>query len=216
EIDHHRQSIAELKSKITELQTESQVLRERSSEFESVKSQLAEANAKVAVFEKQSDSLKAGLAKVDQELDSLSDQRKEMSLNEENMRSEFDRLKSRESQMSQFTKQLDDQKVELKKFAKRLAYEMKTSKAFHPLRSLLKLTEAEISKLEVKLSRTAPLAVERASLQEQFEKLVHQRDMIKKSIAQSEIEIEKQATEVVALTQRSVLVPLPPLPPKKK
>lgn len=128
----------------------------------------------------------------------------------------IEELRSREAQVSNYSRLVDEQKFKLRRFADDLAEEVTGLQMLNPLSDYLELTNREISEVEVQLSKTPGLAVERKPLEEHFEKLVQQRDHLKSSLRESRQALQKKSKVIKDLCRRAVLIPLPPLPPKEE
>ncbi len=133
------------------------------------------------------------------------------------LKQENDQLKEemeeREEQLNHYSRWVDSQKEGLQKHVVRLAQEIKTSTAMNPMRAYLKMTEKEISKIEIAMGKAQAFGAQRAQLEEQFEALIKQRDEIKELLEHSQAEAEKQAKKVMNFLKSSEFVPVPPLPP---
>jgi chromosome segregation ATPase len=122
-------------------------------------------------------------------------------------------MEEREDQLNHYSRWVDSQKEGLQKHVLRLAQEIKTSTAMNPMRAYLKMTEKEITKVEIAMGKTQAFGAQRAQLEEQFEALIKQRDEIKELLEHSQAEAEKQAKKVMNFLKSSEFVPVPPLPP---
>lgn len=122
-------------------------------------------------------------------------------------------LKLRESQISGYSRIVDEQKFKLRQFADELAGEVKSLQVLNPMRNFLNLTKKELQELELLLSKTPALAAERKPLEENFEKLVSQRNQFQKTLDESQVLLVEKAKKVREICRRAVLIPLPPLPP---
>lgn len=123
-------------------------------------------------------------------------------------------LENRELQLRRYATALTKEKTEALRFSKQIADEIKAAQATHPLKDYLKLTEFELSKIEVQLKKTPMLSPDRSKLETALSQLIDQREFLKTVLGSTQRQLEKQAMEFMKLIQSGRLAPVPPPPPR--
>ena len=121
---------------------------------------------------------------------------------------------AREHQLRHYAVAVTEQKAELVRQTKLLADEIQMAAKMHPLKDYLKVTEFELSKVDVQLKLTPTLSVDRARLEACVKQMSEQRDFLKNVVEASTKRLEEQAASIVALVKSPKLIATPPLPPK--
>ena len=119
----------------------------------------------------------------------------------------------REMQLKQYANSITEQKTEFVRQTKILADEVGTASKMHPLKDYLKMTEFELSRVEVQLKLTPTISSDRAKLESYFEKMVEQRDFLTKVVAESEKKFAEQAQKLLELIRSPKMAATPPPPP---
>lgn len=125
------------------------------------------------------------------------------------------RLEQREEQLNYFSRWVDLQKQGLQNHVVKLAQELRTSIEMNPMKTYLQITEREISKVEVLLSKSNVFGAIKLQYEEQYEQLITQRDEIKGLIEIMAQEVNQRADKLTGMLKHSEFIPVPPLPPKK-
>ncbi len=124
-------------------------------------------------------------------------------------------IKKREEQLSLYSRWVDSQKGSLQKQIIQISSELRATKEFNPLNPYLKITEREISKIEVLMTKSNVFGPQRALLENQYEQLVKQRDEVKELLVKTNQEVDKKAQSLILSLKSSEFIPVPPLPPGK-
>lgn len=119
----------------------------------------------------------------------------------------------REMQLKQYANSITEQKTEFVRQTKILAEEVGTASKMHPLKDYLKMTEFELSRVEVQLKLTPTISSDRAKLESYFEKMVEQRNFLTKVVAESEKKFAEQAQKLLELIRSPKMAATPPPPP---
>lgn len=124
-------------------------------------------------------------------------------------------LTKREEQLSLYSRWVDAQKEGVQKQVLKLVSELKTTKELNPLNPYLKITEREISKIEVLMTKSNVFGPQRAQLESQYEQLVKQRDEVRELLNKTNIDVDLKAQVLLSVLKSSEFIPVPPLPPGK-
>ncbi len=124
-------------------------------------------------------------------------------------------LNKREEQLNLYSRWVDSQKEGIQKQVYKLASEIKTTKELNPLNPYLKITEREISKIEVLMTKSNVFGPQRLQLENQYEQLIKQRDEVKELLNRTNIEVDQKAYVLMNVLKSSEFIPVPPLPPGK-
>ncbi len=124
-------------------------------------------------------------------------------------------LVKREEQLNLYSRWVDAQKEGVQKQVLRLVSELKTTKELNPLNPYLKITEREISKIEVLMTKSNVFGPQRAQLEAQYEQLVRQRDEVKELLNKTNVDVDMKAQTLISVLKSSEFIPVPPLPPGK-
>lgn len=119
----------------------------------------------------------------------------------------------REMQLKHYANSITEQKSEFVRQTKMLAEEVLVAAKMHPLRDFLKMTEFELSRVEVQLKLTPSISSDRAKLEAYFEKMIEQRDFLKKVVEESEKNFADQAQQLLDLIRSPKMSATPPPPP---
>ena len=125
----------------------------------------------------------------------------------------FANLMKREEQLSLYSRWVDSQKEGLQRQVLKIAAELRATKEFNPLNPYLKMTEKEISKVEVLLTKSNVFGPQRAQLENQYEQLVKQRDEVRELLVRTNNEVDHKAQTLISTLKSSEFIPVPPLPP---
>lgn len=125
-------------------------------------------------------------------------------------------IENREAQLRSYATALTREKTEALRFSKQLAEELRAARATHPLKDYLRLTEFELTKIEVQLKKTPALSTERPQLESCLTQLIEQREFLKNVLASTQRQLEARADEFLKAIQSGRLAPVPPLPPSKQ
>lgn len=122
-------------------------------------------------------------------------------------------LLKREDQLSLYSRWVDSQNGSIQKQVLKIASELKATKNNSPLNHYLKITEREISKIEVLMTRSNVFGPQRIQLENQYELLVRQRDEVRELVTRTNGEVEERANALISTLKSSEFIPVPPLPP---
>jgi len=123
-------------------------------------------------------------------------------------------IEDRQNQLDLYSRWVDSQKESLQKHVIRFAQELKASSTISPLRSYLKLTEKELSKVQTALATQKLMGPQRAYMEQHFEQLTQQKTYINELMLKSTTDIDKRVKEVMGLLKQGEFIPVPPLPPQ--
>jgi chromosome segregation ATPase len=124
-------------------------------------------------------------------------------------------LAKREEQLSLYSRWVDSQKEGIQRQVIKLASELTTTKEMNPLHPYLKITEREISKIEVLMTKSNVFGPQRAQLENQYEQLIKQRDEVRELLVRTNLEVDHKAQALISVLKSSEFIPVPPLPPGK-
>ncbi len=154
-----------------------------------------------------------------QKLEAYIDEKKELYQKLDKRNKELDiafaSLEKREVQLSLYSRWVDAQKEGLQKQVLRIASELRSTKEFNPLNPYLKMTEKELSKIEILLTKSNVFGPQRAHLESQYEQLIKQRDEVRELLVRTNTEVDQKALTLIAVLKSSEFIPVPPLPPGK-
>lgn len=119
-------------------------------------------------------------------------------------------LCNRESEIANYVAFLGKQRSEIVRYAKELADEIKMGLVLHPLKDYLAFTEREIIEIEKRVKMMPAIAPERPVIEENFGRLVEQREFLRKTIVQSERVLNQRAGGLLKMVNPSFAGPLPP------
>lgn len=139
---------------------------------------------------------------------------KQIEKREGEMTTREQQIAAREHQLRHYAVAVTEQKAELVRQTKLLADEIQMAAKMHPLKDYLKVTEFELSKVDVQLKLTPTLSVDRARLEACVKQMSEQRDFLKNVVEASTKRLEEQAASIMALVKSPKLIATPPLPPK--
>jgi chromosome segregation ATPase len=152
-----------------------------------------------------------------QNLESQIDENKELHVLVQKRNQELDtvfaNLLKREEQLSLYSRWVDSQKEGLQKQVLKIAAELRATKEFNPLNPYLIMTEKEISKIEVLLTKSNVFGPQRAQLENQYEQLIKQRDEVRELLVRTNNEVDRKAQTLISTLKSSEFIPVPPLPP---
>lgn len=126
------------------------------------------------------------------------------------------RLELREQQLRHYAQTVQDERAEVVRCTQQLAGEIHAARSMNPLEDYLKLTEFELSKIELQLKKTPTLSSERPKLEKFLGQMTEQRDFLLQVIEQSKANLDQQSKKLAKIVEAARLSPLPPLPPKQK
>lgn len=124
------------------------------------------------------------------------------------------RLQTRERHLNFYSSTVNEKRAQIRNLLAGFVDELKAATAMSPLKSYLTITEREISKVEIDLSRLPLVASERPRFEDILVQLVRQRDAIRTMIEQAEVDYQKKIRRLIELMQSDALAALPPLPPQ--
>jgi chromosome segregation ATPase len=179
-------------------------------------SEIDSLRAQVKTFKSQAETAQAEATKLSQSL-SQATQSRDFAAKAERERLETwsTQLTVRESQLRNYSTALTKEKSEVLQFSKQIAAEIEMISRTHPLRDYLKVTEFELSKVEVQLKTMPTLAPERKRLEAAINQLVEQREFLRSILAGAEKHFEQQVKNLEKLHQVAKMAPVPPPPPAK-
>ncbi len=170
----------------------------------------------VKTYKSQAEAAQAEATKLSQAL-SQATQSRDFAAKAERERLEVwsTQLSARESQLRSYSTALTKEKSEVLHFSKQIAAEIEMISRTHPLRDYLKVTEFELSKVEVQLKTMPTMAPERTRLEAAINQLVEQREFLRSILAGAEKHFEQQVKNLEKLHQGAKMAPVPPPPPAK-
>jgi hypothetical protein len=125
-------------------------------------------------------------------------------------------LKTREKQLNYYSRSINSEKSSLRDEIMLLVDELKTASTLNPLRNYLTITEREISKVEIDLSKIPLVASDRPRMEDILTQLIRQRDAIRDMIQESEGQYHKKIRKLLSVAHSEALSPIPPLPPEDR
>ena len=152
------------------------------------------------------------------EIDGLKEEIKRLKATNEKLEDKLgvknNHISQREKQLNLYTQSIDKEKQLIKEQAIAIINELKGLASLDPLKQYLKITEKEISKVEIDLGKSPLHSTDRPRLEEILENLVRQRDSLKIMVEDANSRVQLKIKSILKLVHSDTLIPLPPLPPR--
>lgn len=220
------EEITVLKSMISQLENENSISLSVITEKSQNENELAE---KIKVLSANASDLSFKLVQAGEQFDSVYKQKQTLEIQAEENKELYAKVKlknkelesvrlsiiKRDEQLNLYSRWVDSQKEGLQKQVLKIVSELRTTKDLNPLNPYLKITEREISKIEVLMTKSNVFGPQRAHLENQYEQLVKQRDEVKELLLKTDVDVDNKVQAMMSVLKSSEFIPVPPLPPGK-
>lgn len=132
---------------------------------------------------------------------------------EEKIRAQADHSENKDKQFRFYSENINRSKRDLREQGYRLIQELKLNRQTSPLSEFLKVTNREVSRVEVQLKRTPTSSADRSRLEQCLTDLVEQRDFLKESLEKSSQDIDAKIRRLSEIIGGENLAMTPPPPP---
>jgi hypothetical protein len=121
------------------------------------------------------------------------------------LRSQWHWLKKHQQRLIAYRNQLTEEEAELKHIASKLAQELKISGAVHPLQDYLKMTDLELSKIELELKKLPGSSMDRPHFEAVLTQLTEQRNFLRSTIETTQQTLQKRTQIVLKIAGEDLL-----------
>ncbi len=125
-------------------------------------------------------------------------------------------LERYQSRLTQYSKSVNQSKLKVREISNQVAHEIQNLSQFHPLKDCLKITEMELTHLELRLRKLPESSMERPELEGGLTQLAEQRNFILELIEASQAELQRRANSLLEMSMEDALHPIPPPSPAPK
>lgn len=122
-------------------------------------------------------------------------------------------LNQQESRLEAYNKSLNKKQLELMAQFRFLLNEYRSLEKAHPLQDYLNITESELNRMEVQLRKTPTISVDRSRLEQSFQDLMEQRNLVRDVIDHRKMELSKKMKQLSLILEKAKVDFLPPPPP---
>lgn len=124
-----------------------------------------------------------------------------------------EQTENRERQYRFYLENLNRSKRDLREQGMRFIQELRAAKQMSPLHDFLKVTQREVSRVEIQLKRTPTVSSDRSRLEQCLTELIEQRDFLAESLEKTTQDIDKKIARLSEIIGGDTMAMTPPPPP---